>query len=218
MLVRHIKMLAVTLLLVAVAAVPAAAQTTEPPQRLFLPAVLRQFPSPYTLTATADAFVFEAGPNVNTGSEPMLIAGNDQSEEGPLGIMRSFVRFDLPPLQSVNVQKAVLRLFYAGYGDFPNTSRWIYVREVQVPWSESTITWANHLAQAGDLTAFQINSNQPFGYVEVEVTDVVRAWLTGHGNYGLMIFGPEDAGSDWAYRVFASRESQYPPQLVLTLN
>ena len=116
------------------------------------------------------------------------------------------------------MQKAVLRVFYAGYGDYPDTARLIAVGDMQEPWDEATITWANHPRQAADATTFYLNSNQPFGYVEVEVSDVVRGWLTGHQNYGIRLAGPETAGSDWSYRVFASRESQFPPQLVLTLN
>lgn len=213
---RQAMLLTVALMLLLAAAVPVAAQTGEPPYRLFLPAVLREFPAQYTLTASADAFVFEAGPNTNTGSDPALYIGNDQDEGSRLGILRSFVRFELPATSSYQVAKATLRLYYAGYADFPNTNRTLRILASNGPWQENTVTWANQPPEGSYIYVTPINSSQPFGYLEFDVTNRVRWWADGGGpNYGFMLLGPENADEDWSYRVFAARESDYPPQLVI---
>ena len=212
---RHIVVLAVTLLIAAASVLPAAAQPSQPPYRLFLPAVYR---GREPLKPTADAFVFENGPNVNTGSAAVLTAGNDQEEPNPLGIMRSFVYFETPTIEPALVYKAVLRLYYQESADFENTNRGIHVYALGQPWQEMTVTWANQPwwnHPVGDIT---INSSAAPGYVDLDVTDQVRLWVsTTQRNYGFSIEGPESAGSDWAYRVFGSRESAHPPELSLYL-
>ena len=204
--------LALTLTLI----LPAAAQTVEPPFRVYLPLALRMKPAKYTLTPTGDAFVFEAGPNTNTGSEPALYIGNDQDPETRLGILRSFVHFQLPDITSYEVGKATLRLYYAGYADFPDTNRPLLIQIAAGPWQENTVTWVNQPPAGHIVTVAPINSNQPFGYVELDVTNKTRGWLDDtNPNYGFMLVGLEKADDDWSYRVFASRESAYPPQLVI---
>jgi hypothetical protein len=217
--IRQLKLMTATVVLLLATVLPAAAQTT-PPYRVFLPVAQTTRPD-LVLTAAEDAFVFQNGPGVNTGGEPVLFAGNDQSDDAPLGIMRSFVRFDLPKVQPNEVKRAVLRIYYAGYGDYPDTNRVIHLSSPQAPWSEATLTWVNHPAPGSSAGAVEISSGAPFGYVEIDLSDQVWRWLLPDGtnpNYGLILQGPEDAGADWSYRVFASSESQYPPQLVLTFN
>jgi hypothetical protein len=217
--ISKFKLMTATLVLALASVLPAAAQTA-PPYHVFLPVALTSRPD-MVLIAAEDAFVFQNGPDVNTGNDLLLFAGNDQSEDEPLGIMRSFVRFDLPSVQPHEVKRAVLRIYYAGYGDYPGTNRMIYLASPQAPWSEATLTWANHPARGSDVSGIETNSSAPFGYVEVDLTNQVWRWLLPDGttpNHGLMLLGTEDAGSDWSYRVFASSESQYPPQLVLTFN
>lgn len=214
---RPLVALGVTIVLALAAVLPAAASTSEPPTRLFLPIVFRP-PEVIVLNASADAFVFESGPDINTGSELALYVGNDLDVETQMGIMRSFVRFDLPAIANSRVESARLRLYYAGYSDFENRTRTVFANAPGAAWDEWTITWANQPSQSYDIAGTVINSSQPFGYVEIDITDWVWRWLGGfEPNYGLRIKGPEDAGSDYAYRAFASRESPYPPQLVLTL-
>ncbi len=214
---RRFILLALALVLTLIAVIPASAQTPQPPYRVLLPLVQRA-PEVITLNASADAYVYERDPNANTGSDVYLFAGNDEDPESQMGVMRSFVRFDLPAIRAYQVQQAVLRLYYAGYADFENQWRTVFSSAAPTPWDEKTVTWANQPGRGMDVAGTTISTNDPFGYVEIDVTTVTSDWLRGSvSNYGLMIQGPESRGSNWAYRVFASRESAYPPQLVITL-
>ena len=212
---RHIKALAAMLALLAASVLPAAAQPAEPPYRLFLP-LTQTSAQVWVLRADADAFVFESGPNDNTGGDPALYVGNDQDPESRLGTMRALIHFNLPPVPPSAVKRAILRVYYAGYADFPNQGRSLMAYRVGQPWAESSVTWANQPVFGDPSYPFGIYSNEPFGYKEVDVTGQTQRMLENpSANYGFIILGEEWSDERWSYRVFASRETEYPPQLVI---
>lgn len=214
---RCINLLALALIVITASVTPAAAQSDTPPYRLFLPMVVKG-PKVVVLKPVADAAVYENYPNENAGSENGLYVGYDGDPQSWAGVMRSFIRFDLPQNSSEPLQLAVLRVYFAGYADYQQEPRGITVWSVNRPWNEATITYANAPWESMSSLDIFTSTNTPWGYREVEVTNLVSEWLNGaQANNGFMLTGDEVfAQRQYAYRVFASRESPYPPELVLT--
>lgn len=216
---RHIKLLALALVIVLVSVVPAAAQTAEPPHRLFLPMVFRPAQT-QVLTPIADAFVIENLPNENTGSDTFLVAGIDAFGDPRLGRMRTLIMFDLH--QAFNPAKATLRVYFEEAVDDADTTRNLVVLQPWRTWNESTVTFANYggcaAGYSGEPVAtVPINSSAPPGYIDIDVTSVVSNWMTGfEQNTGFCIAQPEGGTNTPAYYFFTSREGANPPQLVLT--
>ena len=208
--------LAMALILV-MSEAPFAVAQPAPPYRVFLPAASKS-EQVLTLTASQDAFVFEGGPDVNTGGEIFLLAGNDQSEEDPFGISRSLIAFQLPLPVGGTVRRAIFRVYYSGYADFPDEPRTVELYAVASGWQETWVKWSNQPSRGALVGSATIAANNDFRYIEFDITPLVSGWSTyEESDYGLLLAGPEAAGSDWSYRVFDSSEGAHPPQLVLTL-
>ncbi len=204
---------------------PVAQGQAVAPGRLYLPLIARQ-PPPETevrLLAAADAYVDQDEPALNFGSDYFLPAGNDQPVAPAEGVMRVLIRFDLPNRAGASVTRAVLRVNYRGFWDYPDRPRVIAVQAAVGEWAEQSVTWYSQPARAAEVDgSTTINANDQFGYREIDVTALVKKWYEGSlANDGLYLSGPEAAGSDASYRVFLSRESvetnlPYPPELVIT--
>jgi acid phosphatase type 7 len=150
----------------------------------------------FTFNATADARVDEAEPDENFGSRDTLRtdgAGDPQVE--------SFLRFDVTAITGP-VANARL-LVYAAGNDSDNGPA-LYLTEVG--WEESAITWNTRPArQGGAIDNEDRISSQ--SWVEYDVTSQV----SGNGSISFALAADSSDGID-----FASRESAYPPQLVIT--
>lgn len=214
---RCVNLLALALIVVVASVRPAAAQTDAPPYRLFLPMVMTG-PKVIILKPVADAAVYENYPNENAGSETELYVGYDADPESWAGVMRAFIRFELPQNSSGTLRSATLRVYFAGYADYEQKSRGTQVWSVNRPWNEATITYANAPWEYMSGLEIFTSTSTPWGYREVEVTNLVSEWLSGaQANNGFMLNGDEVfPQGQYAYRVFASRESPHPPELVLT--
>lgn len=189
---------------------------TPGPDRLYLPLVFRPLPPATSLTAEADAYVSESDSGSNRGQRLYLLAGNDEDPETMEGRVRSLVRFDLSGLQSHVISSATLRIYYAGFSDYEDMPRLIEVFAADGPWQETEVTWLNQPSMAEPYGSISILANKQYGYREIDVTTLLEAWLDGtQANHGVYLIGPEVGGSDYSYRVFASRESAYPPTLVI---
>ena len=207
----------IPLLLLQIAGI-AFAQAPDP-YRILLPLMLKGT-SPAVeirLSAAADAYVFEGEADTNTGSHLYLFAGYD-ADETMQRTTRSLLRFDLPGDSATAVEEASLRIYYAGYSDIEGRIRLTTVRAVADSWQETTVTWANQPSTGDHYGGLSTTANDvSLGvYKEIDITTLVQEWLDGSTpNYGIYLIGPEMSGSDYSYRVFASRESIFPPELVI---
>lgn len=210
------------LAIVALLVAPAALAQVPAPGVVYLPFVANtSVPTPgpgaeLQVVAAADAYLFEAEPNGNFGSDVYLMAGYDGDRLEKEGTVRSLVRFDLPPGSASPVAKATLRVYYGGYSDITDATRLTSTRAAEEPWTESTVSWENQPAQGAAYGSVAITANQEWGYREIDVTTLAQQWFDGsRPNFGIYLTGPEVSGSDYSYRIFLSRETPSPPQLLI---
>ena len=84
-------------------------------------------------------------------------------------------------------------------------------------WTEMNVTWNNQPSFAESYGSVDIVANDSWGYVNLDVTTLVQAWVNGsYPNYGIMLRGPEVSGSDSSWREFYTRHGSYVPKLVIT--
>lgn len=117
------------------------------------------------------------------------------------GEKRTYIQFDLSGVTSSNVSKATLNLYHnhtggdgsLSLGVFRVTSAWqegsdtYHSGQTETPAKSNEICWVNQ-------PAFDPNSHASFKpgpsagkWVEVDITPLVNAWLTGTPNYGLVL-------------------------------
>jgi len=160
-----------------------------------------------------DAAVQEGAPNSTDPSNLYLGAGYYQSfPYGADGRTRPYIRFDLSGLSTDStVISATLRLYHAGGADYPGRKRDTTFYRVTGNWDETSITWNNRPGYAESLGSVATTYNFQ-GWVELDMTAQVAAWVAGtQPNYGVVGIGPE--GTPGIYRVFASGETAYSPEL-----
>jgi Hypothetical glycosyl hydrolase family 15 len=143
--------------------------------------------------ATADAFISQARPNRNFGTDPVL-----RTDASPT-LERIYLRFDVRPLSGV-VTRATLRLYANGHERVGFT-----VRSATTDWTEEGITYAN--APSPGSLAGSSGPVAPGTWTSVDVTSLVA----GEGMTSFVL----TAGSASAGR-YASRErAMVAPQLVV---
>jgi hypothetical protein len=147
----------------------------------------------FQFSATADAFVSQARPNRNFGSDPVL-----RTDASPK-LERSYLRFDVRPLRGV-VTRATLRLYANSHDRVGFT-----VRSATTDWTEDRITYAD-----APVPGALVGSSGPVArgsWTSVDVTSLVP----GEGMTGFVL----TAGSASAGQ-YASRErGTAAPQLVV---
>jgi hypothetical protein len=151
-----------------------------------------------TFIATADAPLREAAPNASHAGEPLWV-GRDGT-----GRFRSLVAFDISLPASSQVRRARLRLFMYTLRSGGLDLYTVY--PMARAWRESTVTWntrANDYARDRTSAAVAIAGGTR-QFIEWDVTEMVRAWVSGeHANYGVLIRNLE-LGMNSLY--FGSRE------------
>ncbi len=117
------------------------------------------------------------------------------------GEKRTYLKFDLSGIASKNVGKATLKLFHYHTGGNNSLSLGIYA--VTSPWQEGggayhpgqtekpaapgEISWVYQPSFNFSPVASFKPGSRAGKYIEVDITPLVMAWLTGKPNYGLMI-------------------------------
>ena len=157
-----------------------------------------------TLTANADAWIDQGGPQANKGTDSVLKVNSKGNSN-----MRALVRFLLPSLPAgCEVTSATLRLYAASAKD----GRTIQALRIADAWSENAVTWATAPTTVG--TAATTSSGSTSGYREWDVAAQVQAMYTSGEHNGFLIRDAnENQDSEQQYN---SREkSSDQPQLVL---
>lgn len=176
---------------------------------------------PTRFNATADACILQGYPGNNAGSTTDMWAGYDDYLSPAGQIVRSLLKFDISAISAgTYINSAVLRVYYVGYYDYANRSRTVTSYRIGSNWSEGSVTWntAPSVGEAYGSVAL-IAADGSFGWYSIDVTNLVRGWVNGTlPNYGVMLRGPEQSGSDSSWRSFATKEagSGYIPYLQIT--
>jgi hypothetical protein len=149
-------------------------------------------PSETTLNPGGDAYVREDSFSSNYGNSLKLDLDGD-----PMRI--SYLRFDLTSVS--DIESAVLRLHV-----IDSSTGVKYFREVSDDsWSEDTITFDNRPAVGNEIASL---SDEELGWVEIDITAYAQA---NQGEFlSLEIDTPSSSSCE-----FSSKESAYPPELVI---
>jgi hypothetical protein len=140
------------------------------------------------------------------GSEAVLVTGVDDTR----GIQMALLRFMLPDVAGHDIAAARLEAYVASAPPRPQ-ARITNVRLVETAWDEAT-TADDAMPSIGPVIT---GTHAEVGtWATWDVTAETRAWADGAPNHGLALTTADDL---YYTRSFGSRESAYPPRLVLTL-
>jgi hypothetical protein len=173
---------------------------------------------PGTLNAAGDACVAQGQAGSNYGDTTDMLAGYDEYYSPNMQTVRGLIQFDLSAIPAGTlINNAILNIYYQGYWDYPDHSRTITSYRINTSWTEMGVTWNNQPSVAEAFGTVNIAANNSWGYVTLNVTNLVQGWVNGtYANYGIMLRGPEVSGTDSSWREFGTRESGSGPQLVIT--
>jgi hypothetical protein len=158
-----------------------------------------------TSLPAADAWITDALPNSNYGSDPVLPVRSRATENS-----RALIRFDLPPLPAgCSVTRAVLGL----YNSSTMAGRTIDLYRAGAAWSSPTVTWNTGPATAG--TAVSRVTGSSNGWQAWPVTDHVLAQYAGP-NDGFVLRDSVDNDPANAEQRYHSSEAAAGPRLVVT--
>lgn len=173
-----------------------------------------------------DATVYSNEASI-THPDGNLCVGYDDT----LGVARTYVRFNLAPIQSTVTSHNILSAYYHTRDVTPNpdgsstppvnsntVADAYFVSRI---WAESTITWNNKPGYYSTEKICEVNiynkklfSSDNITYAhDFYITSAVTAWLQGAGNYGIMIMAKDD--STWK-QLASSENTTYPPYLCVT--
>jgi hypothetical protein len=186
------------------------------PSFLAVAAVVGGMPAPVAAVQarlTDDAHVSLSARTSNFGSAPTLLVQGPGPSAG-----QAYVRFDLTTLpagtRGADVARATLRLWVARVV----RGGMLDVHSVRSGWSEESLTAANAPGPDRDeVTGIPVAPQDRYGFLTVDVTAVVRAWLDGTvENHGLVLSAnPAGVGVE-----FDSKENtgtSHEPLLEITL-
>jgi predicted secreted protein len=189
--------------------------------KVYLPLVMKSYspglpPGPFY--SVADACVVQGYPTMNAGDTIDMWAGYDDYLEPDGKIVRSLIRFDLSAIPTgTSINSALLRVYLVTSYDFPDETRTITTYRIASTWSELGVTWNNQPSFSTAYGSAPV-THEAWGWYSFNVTDLVRGWINGTiPNNGVMLRGPEWAGSDSSWRGFSTREDySYEPRLAIT--
>ncbi|MES2476123.1 MAG: DNRLRE domain-containing protein [Verrucomicrobiota bacterium] len=169
-----------------------------------------------------DVYQFTTYPTSSTYSLGVNVSSNAGHSQ------RSLVRFPVTAASSKanadSLASATLRLYVlpdattgSGYGGTLEPGDLSVFTQGQ-SWSVATARWSRvspdqHL---GDIEVTKASTDAKAVWIEFDATDAVRSWLSGTANHGFVIQGLDEAASRQVSVLFASMETGFPPELVIT--
>lgn len=145
--------------------------------------------------ASVYAYAYQNWNKSNQGAFDKLGAGWNPAG----GEKRAYLKFNIPGLAN-DFTRATLRLYHYHTGGRNSLS--LQIGAVSAPWKEGVDTYhsgqAEKIATGGEITwidqpAYEqapiasFKPGLPQNYVDVDITPLVKAWLTGKPNHGLVI-------------------------------
>ncbi|MGA2001390.1 MAG: DNRLRE domain-containing protein [Terriglobales bacterium] len=196
---------------------------------LLAPAILAMVPAMGLAQAPAsdDTYVTQTGSDSNFGTLTSLAV---QAGAQPT---YTYMRFNLSQVPAgSSVTKATLRLFVTA----ATTPGAFDIRLANGPWSESTLTWNNQpgsgpgslvvggscaspIPPAADPThPLCITTGQVNGYVIIDITSQVQAWVTNPvSNYGIVLVPTSGYSTSVAFDSKESTATSHDPMLDIIL-
>jgi hypothetical protein len=159
----------------------------------------------------ADAYIDQYNSSANFGSYPSLRVGFSSAVD--LFHNRALVRFNLSSIPAdATIRSAYLEVYLTrGSGSLTQVSIGAYF--VTSAWGESSVTWHTMPSWYPIGIAGSVDASP--GYKSWNVTSFAQVWQSDPGsNRGLELFGPQ---TNWWSREFSSRDGQYCPRLVMTI-
>lgn len=145
-------------------------------------------------TNSQDTYINSKHPNTNYGNSEILKTSVVAEDE----VCRSLIKFDLPIIATgSNVVDAKLYAYEVEYdyrlGKYDDSI--ITIHEITANWNENTATWNNmndkynQRVEDYKYTSGEVDVTILFetGYVNFDITNLVKRWYAGTPNYGLMI-------------------------------
>lgn len=145
-------------------------------------------------TNSQDTYINSKYPNTNYGNSEILKTSVVAEDE----VCRSLIKFDLPIIATgSNVVDAKLYAYEVEYdyrlGKYDDSI--ITIHEITANWNENTATWNNmndkynQRVEDYKYTSGEVDVTILFetGYVNFDITNLVKRWYAGTPNYGLMI-------------------------------
>jgi hypothetical protein len=170
-----------------------------------------------TFYATADTQVLQGHPTMNYGIGPTMRTGYDACPGETPGIDRSLVRFDLshvPPGTTIN--SARLDLYYSGSCGYSSQYLTITTYQITGDWQEEGVTWNIRPSPGTSYGSVPI-LHSAWGWYSFDVTELVRSWVNGDSNYGIMLRGPETAPGWRQFYTKGASRYVYGPRLIVDL-
>ena len=164
--------------------------------------------------ATADTTVLSNLPANNFGALHTMIVGYDVWADPPWNRARSFIQFDVSAIPSDTIITAAkMRVLLYTARDKPFWPRTLDIRRVTGAWNELTTTWTTQ-PNLGEIAASFPVANGAVGWYTIDVTHLVRGWVTGqYPNYGVAIVGAElPTDPNW-WSFYTREEPVYEPTL-----
>ena len=139
----------------------------------------------YTISVTDDAWINDATPTQNYGSDAELSAYKTVS---PSSTRRTLYRFDIASAGipvGATVVSAVAKIFVTN----TNETGPVTVHQATADWSEATVNWDNINTGYDSSALATIPADPPVGqYVLVNITPLVQGWINGSTvNQGIML-------------------------------
>ncbi len=153
------------------------------------------------LPVAEDAYVDNQSSNTNFGADPILRL---RYLTGPTRYDIVYLKFDLsslpPGTAAADIQMASLKLYVNSATSGSTTSSYTYLPCSN--WSEATIRYNNQPGACGSAISLPNTTFVAGQYASVDITQFVKTWAAGGGNFGLALFpnSPSDI-------IFASKES-----------
>jgi hypothetical protein len=153
-----------------------------------------------TLYAVKDSYGWESFPNANNGgSDNFAITSSTSGAKN----MRGWLEFNttkIPTDDWIMNAKVRLRVWHKTTDDqnsqeptTDSTGRVYGVYRITQPWGEYNVTWGNQPNYTEDHHATtavppgQGGWEGPLLYMDWDITDIVKDWLSGAPNYGVMV-------------------------------
>jgi hypothetical protein len=170
-----------------------------------------------TFYAMADTQALQGYPTMNYGINSTMRAGYNVCSGEMQGVDRSLVRFDLshvPPGTTIN--SARLYLYFCWSCGYSGQSLPITPYQVVGNWQEEGVTWNTQPYFGGSYGSVYI-LHGAWGWYSFDVTGLVRSWVNGTSNYGIMLRGPETATGWRGFYTKGAGRYIYGPRLVVDL-
>ena len=171
-------------------------------------------PPAVTLYATGDSYVMQGYPTTNYGSEYQMWVGYDDYLDPDGKITRGLIQFDVSSIApGTPISSVILQVYLMASWDFAGQTRQYTTYHPAASWSESAVTWNTAPAPSTSYGSVGVTHGE-WGWYSFDVTSLVQGWVNGSiVNNGIMLRGPEAAGSDSSWKAFSTSEGSYTPKL-----